>query len=340
MTGPQATTAPPEPAPRPRLHHCLVLANPAAGSVTGDLVARVAEGCRAAIPEVRTRWTGHAGSAGRIIADEVHRPRPPDLVVVVGGDGTVREAAEGLARALHRWPEGGSASRTGEPALLILPAGTGNSSHRSIWGDLPWDQVLAAALHGPEPVRLRQIDLIRIVDGDRAVLLGASAGFIAEVTLAAQSLAHIPGRARYMQAMASVFGTHHPYPGRVLVDGELLQEGPTTMVTVGGARHRVGTFQVLPRSILDDGKVDVCVLGGEVAGSERLALAQRVMSGAHLGRPGVHYATGREVVIERTDGEPLCFEHDGEMWPGPASVTLTAVAGAVPMLAPATAVAG
>jgi diacylglycerol kinase (ATP) len=319
---------------------CLVVANPVAGAVTTDLIGQVAERCGKAYEVVETELTAHAGGAGQLLADAITRPEPPQLVVVVGGDGTAREAAEGMARALGRWPIGaGSGTVADTPALLILPAGTGNSSARSIWGDCSWEDVVTRALTGP--ARVRHLDLMRLVEADRAVMLGASAGFIATVTENALAHTDIPGRERYLRAMATTFASYRPYAGRVVVDGTLIHEGATTLVTIGGARHRVGTFEVLPRSVLDDGELDVCAVRGWSSEEERAELAQLIMSGSHLGHPGVFSARGRRVELTRIDGEPLCFEHDGEMWTGAAgTVTLDVVPGAVPVLAPVEPIAG
>jgi diacylglycerol kinase (ATP) len=47
----------------------------------------------------------------------------------------------------------------------------------------------------------------------------------------------------------------------------------------------------------------------------------------------VVYERGRQVRIERTDGRPLWFEHDGEVLPlGPAEYTVDVVPAAVPVL--------
>jgi len=335
---------------------CLIVANPVAGGVSPELVDRVAQRCAAAGAAAGTQWTTAAGSATAQVAAAVTGATPPQLVIAVGGDGTVREAAEGLARGLGRWD--GAATADG-PALVIVPAGTGNSVHRALWADRPWDEVLDVCLGSvftgrpgagrsadagagsARKVTVRHLDLARIVGADRAVLLGASSGFIAEVTAAARDFLHVPGRERYHQALARVLADFRPYPGRVLLDGKLLHEGPTTMATVGGGRHRVGAFEVLPRSVLDDGLLDVCVVDGDLDDTYRAELAGQIMAGAHVGGPGITYAQGRRITIERTDGEPVTFEHDGELWRvDGAAVTLAVVPSAVPACAPVEPVAG
>jgi diacylglycerol kinase (ATP) len=271
----------------------------------------------------------------------------PDVVVAVGGDGTAREVAEALARASGRW-DGGPPARPA-PALLTVPAGTGNSFHRALWAERPWTAVVRAyAGTGPaadpdHQVGVRHLDLIRAVGDGRAVLLGASSGLIAHVTATAAGaeLESVPGRERYHRAIAAALADVRPYPGRVLLDGVPLHEGLTTTVTVGGARHRVGAFEVLPLSALDDGLLDVCVVDGGLSAQERADLAPRIMGGKHVGHPRVAYGQGRRVTIERRDGHGLCLEHDGEVWAGaPAALTLEIVPGAVPFVAPARPVAG
>ncbi len=270
------------------------------------------------------------GAAGRkvVAADRFDGPDPDvDLVVAVGGDGTVREVALGLAR-----------SATGPP-LLIVPGGTGNSVYRALWGDRPWPEVLDDALT-PGRHRVRRLDLGRWADDGRAFLLGLSAGFMARVVEVSAGLDGTGGRERYQAAAVAALDDLRPFPGVVTVDGSVVADGPLTMVSVGGARHRAGTFQLLPRSVLDDGLLDVCTIG-EVDAAGFAELAGRVVEGTHLGRPEVGYARGRSVVIERTDGEPLAVETDGDVEPGTgARVTVTVVPGAVPVVAPPDPVAG
>lgn len=251
-----------------------------------------------------------------------------DLVVAVGGDGTVREMALGLARSAA---EG--------PPLLIVPGGTGNSVYRALWGDRPWPGVLDDALT-PGRHRIRRLDLGRWSDDGRAFLLGLSAGFMARVVEVSAGLEGTGGRERYQAAAVAALDDLRPFPGRVTVDGTVVADGPLTMVSVGGARHRAGTFQLLPRSVLDDGLLDVCTIG-EVDAAGFAELAGRVVDGTHVGRPGVGYTQGRSIVIERTDGEPLAVETDGDVEAGTGSrIKITVLPGAVPVVAPPKPVAG
>ena len=114
------------------------------------------------------------------------------------------------------------------------------------------------------------------------------------------------------------------------MDGTEIHSGPTMLANVGGSRYRGGQFEVLPHSVIDDGLLDVCIIGGEHSPAEMLTLAR---TGTHVTLPGVHYARGRNITIERTDGSPLDFEHDGEIPPTRTpSITLTVLPAAVQML--------
>ncbi len=274
------------------------------------------------------------------VADAVAGGGAWSAVVAVGGDGSARAVAEGLARGLGRLGTAGSAAEMPSmpaPPLFVVPGGTGNSMYRALWEDRPWPDVLADALTGR--ARVRDLDLLRIAETGSVVLLGASAGLVAEAVRVSERLAGVSGRDRYQAAAITALEEHEPFPARVTVDGAVLHEGPSTLVAVGGARHRAGTFQLLPLSVLDDGLLDVCVIRGVDAGAF-VGLAGVVAAGEHVGRPEVSYAQGRTVTIERTDSAPLTFEHDGDLWDRRDSALTIDVAATVPAFAPLRAVAG
>lgn len=313
--------------PATGVERVLVVANPAARGDVADLLDAVERRCGELGFAPFTITPDGVDRAYQEISRLAPSGGPWRAVVAVGGDGTARICAEVLAG--------------GEVPMAIVPAGTGNSMHRALWEDRPWPEVIGEALTGG--ARVRDIDLLSVrgVDSGRVVaaLLGVSVGLIAEVVRASVALVDVAGRERYSAAIGPALETHRPFPVRVVLDDEQLAAGPTSLVVIGGARHRAGTFQVLPRSVLDDGLLDVCVIEG-VDATGFVELAGAVVAGEHLDHPGVAYGQGRSVRIERTDGAPLVAEHDGDVWPVDDRVIDVAVNGSVKMLAPLDAVAG
>ncbi|MFD7816071.1 diacylglycerol/lipid kinase family protein [Streptomyces sp. NPDC059785] len=285
------------PAPR----RALIVANPAAGGYHPDLVEQLAARCDELTGAVTVHRTTGPGDA----TDAVHRAvtkepadQRPGVIVAVGGDGTVREIAEGLLRQ-------GNLDR--RAALLVVPAGSANSDYRMFWDDRPWQEAVSMALGPEQRARLRRVDLARLAQTGAHVLLGSCTGLGAQLLA---TLASVPGtgRERYARALAETAADFRPYPGRVTVDGAVLAEGPTVLVNVGGGRHRAGQYLLLPHSEPDDGLLDVCVIGD----IDPVLVPRLTRDGAHLGLPGTAYGRGRRIVVERLDGEGLALEHDGE----------------------------
>lgn len=298
----------------------LLIVNPAAGTYTADMADAVRRRFAGTGRDVSLALTGHPGHAGKLAA-QAREPGGPGLVVSLGGDGTAHEVVSGLA--------GEAAGPPGSlPDLLVLPSGTGNSFYREIWADRPWREALRLAATAP---RTRAVDLARVAENGALALLGASTGVVAQSLITARDITR-DGRDRYAQAVAASLRSFTPYPGRVTVDGEIVQEGPTVFANVGGGRYRGGRFELLPRSVMDDGLLDVCVVGDRLPLADLPALA---LDGGHVGREGVVYARGRRVVVERTDGRPLVFEYDGDLVDNPSSrFTLDVLPGALRVLAP------
>ncbi|MBU7597851.1 NAD(+)/NADH kinase [Streptomyces sp. P38-E01] len=310
--------------PGARPTRALIVANPASGSHSETLLREVRDLCAARLDAVEVHLTTARRDATDAVGRALRRPYAPhapevvrsngtaersdgtavpstevrpDLVVAVGGDGTVREVVQGMADA------------PAPAALALVPGGTGNSGYRMIWGDRPWaDALTALLLHPGDRARLRRLDLALLRETAQLVFLGACSGVIAEALPIARTIP-LHGRARYAEAFARAADAHRPYPGRVTVDGEVVHEGPTVLANVGGGRYRGGQYLVLPHSEPDDGLLDVCVIGGSVAASR---VPELTRTAAHLELPDTVYARGRTIVVERLDGERLPLEHDGE----------------------------
>jgi diacylglycerol kinase (ATP) len=309
----------------------VVVANPKAGGVSDEVVDEVARACAEAdVSVVRTGAAdGDASARVRGALEEVGSPL--DLVVAVGGDGTVCATAEAVARLGGSWP--GGAGGAGSPALAVVPRGSGNSAYPAVWGDRPWAEVLGGALNGGAT---RRIDLLRLEDADEAALLGVNFGLLAEIAVAIERVKAeepgLPRDERYGRAFLEASQGFRSFEARVAVDGRVIHEGPATFVSVGGVRaFGGGNLSLLPRAEVDDGLLDVCVVPGTDSPELFAEVAGLVAAGKHLERPEVAYEQGRRVSVERTDGEPLALEHDGDPQPARAAVELTIVGGAVPV---------
>jgi diacylglycerol kinase (ATP) len=216
-----------------------------------------------------------------------------DLVIAVGGDGTVREVAAGLAG-------------TAVP-LAIVPAGSGNSSYLELFGSRGWEEVLGSVLERP---RSRLIDLIELEPTGEFGLLGFSAGWFAQIIdLAGRSAS--TGAARYADGAALAARAPARFPGTVTVDGRVLAEGDLGLVAIGGARVRAAVFRVFPDSRMDDGLLEVLVVRAtDTAGFNELLGA--VLKGRH--RDHMLTAHARAETVEISAPEGFLAEIDGDLW--------------------------
>ena len=292
----------------------VIIANATAAAFTDSVVADLVSRCERRADDVVLHHTAEPGHATKLAESTSDGST---IMLSVGGDGTAREVVHGLAGCADPAP------------LFIVPAGGANSCYRSFWGEVPWPDALDQVLAKPA-AHTRRMDLARLAENDMLVLAGASAGFPPQAVHKAKTLTELTGRARYEKALIDVAATYRPFPGRVTVDDVEIHNGQTMLANVGGSRYRGGQFEILPHSIVDDGLLDVCVIGGEHDATEMLTV---VRAAQHVIRSGVTYARGRQVTIERTDQQPLWFEHDGEVLPDFGyRCTLDVVPQAIPIL--------
>jgi len=241
--------------------------------------------------------TQHAGHAIELAA------RPGfELVVAVGGDGTVNEVVTGLLR------------QPKPPPLAILPAGTGNDVARllgirssaqamaALVADcvIPWD-VIEIDCRSAEGRPLRR----------HAVLFGG-AGFVGNVirqttpgvkAWCGSTLSYAVGFFRALVNYRAV---------RLRVRGPGFEfEGPLLAALAANAPHAGGGGMRLgPGALLDDGEFNVSV----IRWVSRAAVARQFVHltrGTHIRHPAVQYfpATWLEMDAE----QPLDVVADGEI---------------------------
>lgn len=286
----------------------LVIVNPVSGGGRAGTLARGLVRCLGqrghAVESFETARSGEARNRAGEVASEV------DRLVVVGGDGTLNEALNGL-REPDRIP------------LAQLPTGTANILGHEL--RLPRrPEALARIL---DDGGLRRLDLGLV--NDRRFLMLVSSGFDAMVTRDLQT--HRVGRLGYRgyaRPILRVLRAYRPPRLQVSVDGDEPLSGG--MVVVSNTRNYGGLFAVADRARVDSGHLDVCL----VKRATRSALARTAVR-ALLGRvshsKGVDYRTG--IRVELTAEEPAAVEVDGDYF-GTTPVQITIRPACVPFVVP------
>ncbi len=255
--------------------------NPAAGG-DGDQALAVLEAVgMAAVEALATAAPGDATDIAYKLATSTS---PPDIIVGIGGDGTICEVAAGLYRA-------GESGAAAVPPLLAAPAGTGNSSYRGLWDDEAWPTVAGLALRGQAVTRT--IDLARITHNDHVVVLGSGSGLFAATLLAARNRPE-KGRELLMAAALAAMQDYVPSPGRVTVDGVVCYEGDIIETITAGFGHRGGMLRLVPETVVDDGLLDITIVTGA---TDMSAFARAALSGNVYDVPGIQAGRGARVTV-------------------------------------------
>ena len=278
----------------------LALVNPAAAAGrAGALWQRLEPVLRTSFPGLAVRLTGAAGDAERL-ATAWGREHPAGVLLVVGGDGTLHEAVNGLVTSLSR------------TALGVLPAGSGNDFARNL--GLPLNPFEAA--HRLQLGPVRQVDLGQLsfqARGEprrRIFLNSISLGASVRANRLARRLGLIhSGRLRYTVAsLAAVLsGTADSY---LVTSGDrVLHNGPARNLTVANGACFGGGMRISPGSRPDDGTLELVILGamGRLRALHALARLQR---GTHLALQSIRRLPVTEIHVAGT--EPLHLEADGE----------------------------
>lgn len=254
-----------------------------------------------------------ADDAGASAARRARR-RKVELVLVAGGDGTVRAVCSTLAG-------------TGLP-IAILPIGTGNLLARNL--GVPMD--LAEALDSAFEATPRTIDIIELradgSDPEYSLVLagmGADASMISETN---PDLKKVVGPAAYVMAAVQA-ANRPPFPATVTIDhGETLARTPA-MCLVANVGYLQGSFALVPDAVPDDGLLDVLIASPRNAAGWA-AITSRVLTRSP-DAPGVERAQAKRVVFETDADVPYQIDGDAvgrcrrlEASVLPASVTVMA----------------
>lgn len=301
----------------------LFLVNPAAGHGRGARRWKAAEALAARLwPGAETRLTERPGHA-RELAREAALAGV-DLVVAVGGDGTLGEAVDGYLAA----PE--AARRL--TALATYPVGSGCdfARHSGVPRDPEaWARLAAAG-------RRRRLDAAAASFRDasgaprtRHFLNVAALGLAGDVAVGVRRRGKaLGGTLTYLLEGLLAVAAARPRRLRLVVDGR--EEPPADYQLVAAANTSTigGGMKLAPGADAEDGLLDVLTVG-PLGRGRLLALMPKVYAGRHVGAEGVTLRRARR--IEVSSGEALPLNIDGDL-DGATPAVFEALPRAVPFL--------
>jgi YegS/Rv2252/BmrU family lipid kinase len=290
---------------------------------TGRAWPAIAAAARGRGLEVVERLTEAPGHATALVREALAAGE--ELIVAVGGDGTVNEVANGFC------------DERGEPlptaaALAVVERGTGCDFIRTY--RIPKSTGAAVALIADG--RRRRIDLGRAryegAAGSETRLFAnvASCGMTGDVARRANASSNrFGGTAGFLWATAAAFGAWQNVPFRVSVDGVDRSLLANDVVCANG-RYFGGAIRIAPYAEPDDGLLDVLLIG-DVSKVDLALNLGRLYRGTLGEHPKVLALRGREVVCEPARALPV--EIDGEQ-PGTTPIRFDVVPAALSLVVP------
>ena len=306
------------------------IVNPVAGKAQGvKLRARAAEELKRLFPDiviVESNAPGHATALAREAKDS-------ELIVAVGGDGTVREVVSGLMSAnpdvtTKTQSHKGAGAKTDfrpdsepdlvssclggkAPVLAVIPVGSCNDLSRNI--GIPADVIEACRV--TKEGRSRPIDVIRVEMSDEAssqrtyFVNAAGFGFDAAVTAEAQKSKHLRGLPLYLIAIIRALRDLECPLVRIRA-GAFATEQRVLMIAAANGRYYGGGMKVAPEAQPDDGLIEVCVADsmGRLSALRKLP---RFVAGTHVTLKEVRMLRTPELELQFL--EPVLIELDGDL---------------------------
>ncbi|OLF18073.1 diacylglycerol kinase family protein [Actinophytocola xanthii] len=290
-----------------------LVVHPASGlGRAGRIADAVATRLRGAVDDLAVIRVGSVEESRSLMARA--RDSGLDLVVVVGGDGSVHQGVQFCAE--H------------DVALAVVPAGTGNDLARTLGA--PTDPLAAAdALVADLAAdRRTRIDLGRVEGGGPAASRWFAgvlcAGFDSAVNERANRMRWPSGPRRYDLAILAELARLRA--GRLsLVEDGGRTEVEATQVAVGNIPHYGGGIPICPTADPTDGLFDITLVG-RASRLDLVRMLPGLRSGRHVDNPVVTTSRAREVRLGEANG--WVAYADGERI-GPLPVQVSCVPGAL-----------
>jgi len=270
-----------------------VIVNPISGGIDKKaLVERIQESLSQF--EVEILYTQRAKHASELAKDAVERHA--DIVIAVGGDGSVNEVGQALIGS--------------EAALGIIPTGSGNGLARHLRIPLEVDQAIEVIKNG----HAQTIDTVKV--NDRYYLGVAGIGFDAEIGWAFAKFGK-RGFLPYVLLTLAEFPKYEPKIYELSIDGEEISR-EAFLISFANSSQFGGEAEIAPKAKIDDGYLDVVILKKFPLLSAPKLAYQLFHSKFNRSRY-VETRRGKKITVKgenlkvHLDGEPVLFSNQMDL---------------------------
>jgi len=266
--------------------HILFIINPISGignhHGVEHLITERLDSARFNSSIIYTNSQGHASEISReAAADGV------EIIVAVGGDGTVNETAAGLIGT--------------ESALAIIPAGSGNGLARHLKIPMNKKRAIDVINHG----KVQKIDTATI--NDQLFVNLAGVGFDASVAKKFAS-AGKRGFSTYFRITTNSYKNYEPKQYTLVIDGKVIKRR-ALLISFANSNQFGNNTSIDPTASIDDGFIDVCIVG-KMPYWKALLLAPLLFLKKFDQTKYIEIIRAKEVVLKRKKGKSIHLDGD------------------------------
>jgi len=262
--------------------------------------------------------TSHQGEAVELAQKAADKG--VDLIVSIGGDGTVNEIVNGIMKSKN------------DPSLGIIPLGWANDFIKST--GIPFDIIEACKILIKG--KTKKID-IGTINNQIYFANICGIGFDAEVAQLANQMKNKHPNLRILSAFVYIFATikkllspfsYHDV--KIKFDGQEIHF-KILFIAISNGKFYGGRFKITPEAILDDGLLEICTVE-EMGRLKYLMSIPKVFKGTHESIKGINFYRAKEIVIQSS--EPTLAQVSGEVIEGQKEFTITLLPKSLKLIVP------
>ena len=271
----------------------LFIVNPISGpSSKGNILSAITDSIDMQKYDVTIRFTNHSGHATTLASEAVAEGY--DVVVAVGGDGTVNEVARALVGT--------------DTALGIVPCGSGNGLARHL--HIPMN-----ARKAVEIINAGEVDAIDVMTvNGQYCFCTAGVGYDAKVS-AEYAKEERRGLMTYAKKAIEGWLEYEPEEYIIETTGQVIKRKAVAIVCAN-ANQWGNEFHVAPKASLKDGLIDVMIIN-PMKLHNAISMPMQMLGYSFDKNPDVEMlktsqlaVSSEKTILCHVDGEPVAWEKD------------------------------